>query len=38
MTGGNVHKSIFERLILSDHAVADLTLANANVSHEHRVQ
>jgi len=34
MTGGVVHKPMFERLILCDYAVADLTLANANVFYE----
>lgn len=34
MTGGIVHKPMFERLILCDYAVADLTLANANVFYE----
>ena len=32
--GGMVHKPMFERLILSDYAVADLTTANANVFYE----
>jgi hypothetical protein len=31
MTGGIIHKPMFERLILCDFAVADLTTANANV-------
>jgi hypothetical protein len=31
MTGGMIHKPMFERLILCDYAVADLTTANANV-------
>ena len=34
MTGGIVHKPIFERLILCEYAVADLTFANANVFYE----
>jgi tetratricopeptide (TPR) repeat protein len=34
MAGGIVHKAMFERLILCDYAVADLTLANANVCYE----
>jgi tetratricopeptide (TPR) repeat protein len=34
LTGGIVHKPMFERLILCDYAVADLTLANANVFYE----
>jgi tetratricopeptide (TPR) repeat protein len=33
-TGGIVHKPMFERLILCEYAVADLTLANANVFYE----
>ncbi len=33
-TGGIVHKPMFERLVLCDYAVADLTLANANVFYE----
>lgn len=32
--GGIIHKPMFERLILSEYAVADLTLANANVYYE----
>ncbi len=32
--GGIIHKPMFERLILCDFAVADLTLANANVFYE----
>lgn len=32
--GGIIHKPMFERLILSDYAVADLTTANANVYYE----
>ncbi|MGH9278474.1 MAG: TRAFs-binding domain-containing protein [Acidimicrobiales bacterium] len=34
MVGGIVHKPMFERLILCDFAVADLTTANANVFYE----
>jgi len=34
MTGGLVHKPMFERLILCEYAVADLTTANANVFYE----
>ena len=34
MTGGIIHKPMFERLILCDFAVADLTTANANVFYE----
>lgn len=33
-TGGIIHKAMFERLILCDFAVADLTTANANVFYE----
>jgi len=33
-TGGIIHKPMFERLILCPYAVADLTLANANVFYE----
>lgn len=32
--GGIIHKAMFERLILCDYAVADLTTANANVFYE----
>jgi hypothetical protein len=32
--GGIIHKPMFERLILCDYAVADLTAANANVFYE----
>lgn len=32
--GGMIHKAMFERLILCDYAVADLTTANANVFYE----
>lgn len=34
MVGGIIHKAMFERLILCDYAVADLTTANANVFYE----
>jgi len=34
MTGGIIHKPMYERLILCDYAVADLTTANANVFYE----
>jgi tetratricopeptide (TPR) repeat protein len=34
VTGGIIHKSMFERLILCEYAVADLTTANANVFYE----
>jgi MAP3K TRAFs-binding domain len=34
LVGGIVHKPMFERLILADYAVADLTSANANVFYE----
>src|SRR4051812_9331087 len=34
MTGGGIHKPMFERLILCEYAVADLTTANANVFYE----
>jgi MAP3K TRAFs-binding domain len=34
LTGGIVHKAMFERLLLCDYAVADLTTANANVFYE----
>jgi tetratricopeptide (TPR) repeat protein len=34
MTGGIIHKPMFERLILCQYAVADLTTANANVFYE----
>lgn len=33
-TGGIIHKAMFERLLLCDYAVADLTAANANVYYE----
>ncbi|HYH82560.1 MAG TPA: TRAFs-binding domain-containing protein [Longimicrobium sp.] len=32
--GGIIHKAMFERLLLCDYAVADLTTANANVFYE----
>jgi tetratricopeptide (TPR) repeat protein len=34
VTGGIIHQAMFERLILCDYAVADLTTANANVFYE----
>jgi len=34
VTGGIIHKPMFERLILCEYAVADLTSANANVFYE----
>ena len=34
MTGGIIHKPMFERLIWCEYAVADLTTANANVFYE----
>lgn len=34
MSGGVIHKPMFERLILCEYAVADLTTANANVFYE----
>lgn len=34
VTGGVIHKHMFERLLLCDFAVADLTFANANVFYE----
>jgi len=34
LLGGLVHKSMFERLVLSDYAIADLTTANPNVFYE----
>lgn len=33
-TGGVIHKSMFERLLLCDYVLADLTTANANVFYE----
>ncbi|MES9995288.1 TRAFs-binding domain-containing protein [Desulfovibrio aminophilus] len=34
LAGGIIHKAMFERLMLCDYAVADLTTANANVFYE----
>jgi hypothetical protein len=34
MVGGIIHKPMFERLVLCEYAVADLTMANANVYYE----
>jgi len=34
MTGGIIHQPMYERLILCEYAVADLTTANANVFYE----
>ncbi len=34
IAGGIIHKPMFERLILCQYAVADLTTANANVFYE----
>lgn len=34
VAGGIIHKPMFERLLLCDFAVADLTIANANVYYE----
>jgi tetratricopeptide (TPR) repeat protein len=34
LVGGLIHKPMFERLILADYAVADLTTVNANVFYE----
>ncbi len=34
LVGGIIHKAMFERLILCEYAVADLTTANANVFYE----
>ncbi|HTQ07576.1 MAG TPA: TRAFs-binding domain-containing protein [Polyangiaceae bacterium] len=34
ITGGFIHKALFERLLLCDYAVADLSTANANVFYE----
>src|SRR5213080_832825 len=34
MSGGIIHKPMFERLVLCEYAVADLTTANANVFYE----
>jgi MAP3K TRAFs-binding domain len=40
--GGVIHKPMIERLMLCEHAIADLTTANANVFHElglrHRIK
>ncbi|MDH3530674.1 MAG: DUF4071 domain-containing protein, partial [Acidobacteriota bacterium] len=33
-TGGIIHKPMYERLVLCEFAVADLTTANANVFYE----
>lgn len=32
--GGFIHKAMYERLLLSEYAIADLTFANANVAYE----
>src|SRR5215216_1346817 len=34
MTDGIIHKPMYERLLLCEYAVADLTMANANVFYE----
>jgi tetratricopeptide (TPR) repeat protein len=34
LSGGIIHKPIFERMLLCDYAVADITTANANVFYE----
>jgi hypothetical protein len=34
LVGGFIHKPMFERLVLADYAIADLTTANANVFYE----
>ncbi len=34
MAGGIIHKPMFERLVLCEYAIADLTTANANVFYE----
>lgn len=34
LVGGIIHKPMFERLVLADYVVADLTTANANVYYE----
>lgn len=34
LVGGLIHKPMYERLILADYAIADLTSANANVLYE----
>src|ERR1700733_10169906 len=33
-SAGIIHKSMFERLLISEYAIADLTIANANVYYE----
>src|SRR3984893_8825090 len=38
MTGGIIHKPMYERLILCEYAVADLTTANANVFYERGIR
>jgi hypothetical protein len=34
LVGGLIHKPMFERIVLADYAIADLTTANANVFYE----
>jgi MAP3K TRAFs-binding domain len=34
LVGGLIHKPMYERLVLADYAIADLTTANANVFYE----
>ena len=34
LVGGVIHKPMYERLLLCDYAVADLSMANANVYYE----
>lgn len=34
LIGGTIHKPMYERLVLADYAIADLTTANANVFYE----
>lgn len=34
LIGGTIHKPMYERLVLADYAIADLTTANANVLYE----
>jgi len=34
LTGGFVHKPMFERLLVAEYVVADLTFSNANVAYE----
>ena len=34
LIGGSIHKPMYERLVLADYAIADLTTANANVFYE----